>query len=74
MSDHNPQDVEVKRLPFAEAAPGAIGLETMLPAALRLIHNGDMAPKTLLQRDVDAPGRTAGPARRHAARPAAPPT
>ena len=32
MSDHNPQDVEVKRLPFAEAAPGAIGIETMLPA------------------------------------------
>src|SRR4029077_12625695 len=29
MWDHNPQDVEVKRLPFAEAAPGAIGLETM---------------------------------------------
>src|SRR6185437_3680405 len=40
MSDHNPQDVEVKRLPFAEAAFGAIGLETMLPAALRLIHSG----------------------------------
>src|SRR6201989_1259177 len=37
MSDHNPQDVEVKRLPFAEAAAGAIGLETMLPAALGLI-------------------------------------
>src|SRR6185437_5922640 len=33
MSDHNPQDVETKRLPFAEAAPGAVGLETMLPAA-----------------------------------------
>ena len=32
MSDHNPQDVETKRLPFAEAAPGAIGLETMLAA------------------------------------------
>src|SRR5882757_9633637 len=31
MSDHNPQDVETKRLPFAEAAAGAIGLETMLP-------------------------------------------
>src|SRR3979411_2701271 len=41
MSDHNPQDVEVKRLPFAEAAAGAIGLQTMLPAALRLIHNGE---------------------------------
>src|SRR5674476_866864 len=35
MSDHNPQDVETKRLPFAEAAAGAIGLETMLAAALR---------------------------------------
>lgn len=38
VSDHNPQDVETKRLPFAEAEPGAIGLETLLPAALRLIH------------------------------------
>ena len=27
MSDHNPQDVEGKRLPFAEAASGAVGLE-----------------------------------------------
>ena len=34
MSDHNPQDVETKRLPFAEAAPGAIGLETMLDRRL----------------------------------------
>ena len=38
MSDHNPQDVETKRLPFAEAAPGAIGLETMLSAGLRLVR------------------------------------
>jgi dihydroorotase len=42
MSDHNPQDVETKRLPFAEAAAGAIGLETMLPAGLRLVHNGEL--------------------------------
>jgi dihydroorotase len=42
MSDHNPQDVEVKRLPFAEAAAGAIGIETVLPAALRLVHNGEL--------------------------------
>jgi dihydroorotase len=35
VSDHDPQDVEVKRQPFAEAAPGAIGLETMLAAARR---------------------------------------
>ncbi len=37
VSDHDPQDVETKRLPFAEAAPGAIGLETMLTAGLRLV-------------------------------------
>lgn len=49
MSDHNPQDVEVKRLPFAEAAIGAIGIETMLPAALRLVHNGEIKLATLLK-------------------------
>lgn len=40
VSDHNPQDVETKRVPFAEAADGAIGLQTLLPAALRLYHAG----------------------------------
>jgi dihydroorotase len=49
MSDHNPQDVETKRLPFAEAAPGAIGLETMLSAGLRLVHSGEMSLMTLLK-------------------------
>ncbi|MEN3375508.1 MAG: dihydroorotase [Hyphomicrobiales bacterium] len=49
MSDHNPQDVETKRLPFAEAAAGAIGLETMLAAGLRLVHNGEMKLITLLK-------------------------
>ncbi|TDT90348.1 dihydroorotase [Azorhizobium sp. AG788] len=42
VSDHNPQDVEMKRLPFSEAEPGAIGLETLLSAALRLVHAGDV--------------------------------
>jgi len=36
-------------LPFAEAAAGAVGLQTMLPAALRLIHNGEMDWKTLIR-------------------------
>jgi len=49
MSDHNPQDVETKRLPFAEAAPGAIGLETMLIAGLRLVHNGELQLLALLR-------------------------
>jgi len=40
VSSHDPQDVDTKRLPFGEAADGAIGLETMLSAALRLHHAG----------------------------------
>lgn len=39
-SMHTPQDEESKRLPFEEAASGAVGLETLLPAALRLYHAG----------------------------------
>ena len=42
VSSHDPQDVDTKRLPFADAAAGAIGLETLLGAALRLYHNGDL--------------------------------
>ena len=39
---HTPQDEESKRLPFEAAASGAVGLETLLPAALRLYHNGQI--------------------------------
>ncbi|MFC7398793.1 dihydroorotase [Chelatococcus sp. GCM10030263] len=48
VSDHNPQDVETKRLPFAEAADGAIGLETLLAAGLRLVHDERMPLARLL--------------------------
>lgn len=48
VSDHNPQDVETKRLPFAEAANGAVGLETLLPAALRLVQSGTLGLPGLL--------------------------
>lgn len=41
-SMHTPQDEESKRLPFEEAASGAVGLETLLPAALRLVHAGTL--------------------------------
>ena len=41
-SMHTPQDEESKRLPYEEAASGAVGLETLLPAALRLYHNGQI--------------------------------
>ncbi|UFS65863.1 dihydroorotase [Paracoccus denitrificans] len=42
-SFHTPQDEESKRLPFAEAAPGAVGLQTLLPAAMRLYHQGGLS-------------------------------
>ena len=48
VSDHNPQDVETKRLPFAESADGAIGLETLLSAALRLVHDGRLSLARLI--------------------------
>jgi len=46
-SMHTPQDEESKRLPFEEAASGAVSLETMLPAAMRLVHGGYMDLPTL---------------------------
>lgn len=50
VSAHDPQDVDTKRLPFADAENGAIGLETLLSAALRLHHSGDVD----LMRLIDA--------------------
>lgn len=50
VSSHDPQDVDTKRLPFADAADGAIGLETLLAAALRLHHSGTVP----LMRLIDA--------------------
>lgn len=41
-SDHAPLDVESKRVPFAQAVPGVIGLETLLPVSLELYHKGQM--------------------------------
>ena len=49
VSSHDPQDADVKRRPFAEAADGAVGLETLLAAALRLHHSGEVGLPTLLR-------------------------
>ncbi len=46
-SMHTPQDEESKRLPFEEAASGAVGLETLIPAAMRLVHAGAIDLPTL---------------------------
>jgi dihydroorotase len=60
VSDHNPQDVENKRLPFAEAANGAVGLETLLSAALRLVHSGRVSLPRLLRAMSTKPAEILG--------------
>lgn len=60
VSSHDPQDVDTKRLPFADAASGAIGLETLLSAALRLHHNGYVPLLRLVEALSTAPARRFG--------------
>jgi dihydroorotase len=60
VSSHDPQDVDTKRLPFADAAVGAIGLETLLGAALRLHHNGEVPLMRLIDAISSAPARLFG--------------
>ena len=48
VSDHDPQDVETKRQPLPEAADGALGIETMLSASLRMVQAGQIALAPLL--------------------------
>ena len=59
-SAHDPQDSEVKRQPFAEASEGAIGLETLLAAALRLVHSGDVPLMTVLRALTQRPAEILG--------------
>ena len=59
-SMHDPQDEESKRLPFEEAAPGAVGLETLLPAAMRLYHAGAIGLPTLFRALSLNPSRRLG--------------
>ena len=59
-SSHDPQDVDTKRLPFADAASGAIGLETLLAVALRLHHNHEVPLKRLVDALSTAPARRFG--------------
>jgi dihydroorotase len=60
VSSHDPQDVDTKRLPFADAAAGAIGLETLLAAALRLHHNGEVPLLRLVEALSSAPAKLFG--------------
>ncbi|MFD2237701.1 dihydroorotase [Aureimonas populi] len=57
VSSHDPQDVDGKRRPFAEAESGAIGLESLLPAALRLHHSGQVPLARLVEAMTAAPAK-----------------
>jgi dihydroorotase len=59
-SDHAPHDQDSKRLPFAQAASGMIGLETLLPISLDLVHNNHLPLLTLMERLSLAPARILG--------------
>ncbi|MBX8825050.1 dihydroorotase [Ochrobactrum sp. SFR4] len=60
VSAHNPQDVDTKRLPFADAEAGAIGLETLMGAALRLYHNDSLSLLRLIEVLSTAPAKLYG--------------
>src|SRR3546814_92144 len=60
VSSHDPQDAEAKRHPFAQAAFGAIGLETLLASSLALVHNGDLSLARLLSTMTHVPADLLG--------------
>ncbi|AVO39780.1 dihydroorotase [Pukyongiella litopenaei] len=59
-SMHTPQDEESKRLPYEEAASGAVALETLLPAALRLVHADQITLPALFRALALNPARRLG--------------
>jgi dihydroorotase len=59
-SFHTPADEESKRLPFEEAAPGAVALETFLPAGMRLHHAGHLSLPELFRAMALNPARRLG--------------
>lgn len=60
VSNHDPQEVDTKRLPFAEAQDGAVGLETLLAASLRLYHTDGISLMRILECLSTAPAKRLG--------------
>jgi len=60
VSSHDPQSDDTKRLPFAEAAFGSVGLETLLPAALSLYHNKNITLQRLVEVLSETPAHLLG--------------
>ncbi|HIO00869.1 MAG TPA: hypothetical protein EYN14_02755 [Alphaproteobacteria bacterium] len=60
VSDHAPHDQDSKRVPFAQAANGIVGLETMFPLALEIYHNGEIGLLELLAKMTVNPAKLVG--------------
>ena len=60
VSDHRPQDQDSKRVPFAQASPGGVGLETLLPVSLGLVHDGALSLARLFNRLATKPAELFG--------------
>ena len=59
-SDHSPHDQDSKRLPFAIAEPGIVGLESLLPLSLQLYHNGRLGLLDVLSKLTTGPAAILG--------------
>jgi dihydroorotase len=60
VSAHAPAPAEDKRLPFSESTPGAVGLETLLPALLAFHHEGRIPLIDLIRAATIAPAKLLG--------------
>ena len=60
VSAHAPAPAEDKRLPYDEAAPGAVGLQTLLPALLAFHHEGRIPLIDLIRAVTSAPADLLG--------------
>lgn len=60
VSDHDPQSEDVKRLPFAQAAAGVVGFETMLAMSLSCVHSGSLSIQKLIAALSTNPARILG--------------
>jgi dihydroorotase len=61
-SDHQPRDADDKRLPFAQAAAGGVGLVTLLGVTLAQVHAGTISLMRAIELLTVAPARLLGSA------------
>jgi dihydroorotase len=59
-SGHDPRGPEDKRLPFADAAPGMAGAETLLALSMNLVRDGHISMGRLFELLATTPGRILG--------------